>query len=99
MSGQAEKLSRGALGRVIILAGLFGFAACSTTPLENSVSIDPAQGSQSNIESLTAVVDSNPNSAEAYNVRGTSFGQAGSNKEALADFSKDIQRDPKFKQA
>ena len=47
-----KKISRG-----LIISALFaGLAACASTPVEDAVSIDPAQGSVNNIASLTAVV-------------------------------------------
>ena len=47
-----------------------------------------------NIESLSEVVKRNPNSAEAYNTRGTAFARVGRYPEAIADFTQAIRLDP-----
>ena len=44
-------------------------------------------------------MDANPNDPSAYNVRGTAYGRAGRLREALADFDRAIQLDPRFYQA
>jgi len=83
----------------LISAFLFLSACATSGPRELAVDLDPAQGSANNIASLTRVVNANPNSPEAYNVRGSAFGQAGRNREAIEDFSKAIQLNPRFYQA
>ena len=59
-----------------ILVGLT-LSACVSTNIDNAIKIDPEQGSNTNIASLTEVVERNPGSPEAYNVRGTAYGRAG----------------------
>src|SRR5262245_40529207 len=54
--------------------------------------------SPANIDSLTDVVTRNPNDPQAYNVRGSVYGQGGRNQEALADFNKALSLDPNFAQ-
>ena len=58
----------------LALAGLI-LSGCQSNNMGNSVRIDPNQASEANIASLTAVVDKNPNSPEAYNVRGSAYGK------------------------
>jgi tetratricopeptide (TPR) repeat protein len=74
-------------------------SACSTSDITDSVQVDAAQGSQSNIASLTAVVEKNPKSAEAYNVRGSAYGLAKQYREAIDDFTTAIQLNPRFYKA
>ena len=77
------------------LLGAVVFAGCSST---NNV-LDPddvAQGSHENISSLTAVIKANPRDPAGYNVRGSAYGRAGRNKEAIADFTSAISLNPNF---
>ena len=90
--------SRAGWPSIVALAGAL-LAGCQSSYLAPSVEIDPAQGSQANIASLTTVVEANPDSPEAYNVRGTAYGRAGRNREALADFTRAIELNPRFHQA
>src|SRR6516164_5455536 len=55
--------------------------------------------SQSNLVSLTEVVDKHPDDPQAYNMRGSVLGGAGRQEQALADFSKAISLDPNYAQA
>ena len=43
---------------------------------------------EQNISSLSSVIERNPNSPEAYNVRGSAYGRAGKYSEALRDFDR-----------
>ena len=75
-------------------------AACQTPRLPAlPVSVDPATGSEANIESLSAVIAREPSNPEAYNVRGSAYGRAGRYDEAIADFNKAIELDPNFARA
>src|SRR3954471_12096867 len=77
------------------LAGCQTVTGAPTTETEdNQLAASPA-----NIASLTGVVQNNPNDPQAYNMRGSVFGQAGRNDEALADFNKAVSLDPNYAQA
>src|SRR5690606_20223713 len=80
----------------IVVAGL---AACQSMPIDSSTMVDAAQGSELNIASLTAVIERSPGDAEAYNMRGTALGRGGKYREALKDFDRAIQLNPRFYQA
>ena len=55
--------------------------------------------SQSNLTSLSAVVEKHPDDPQAYNMRGSVLAEAGQPEEALADFNKAISLDPNYAQA
>ncbi len=73
--------------------------ACQTSEITNVTNVDKEQGSAANIESLTMVVNRNPNDAEAYNVRGAAYGRAGNSAKALKDFNRAIQLNSRYYQA
>ena len=57
------------------------------------------QEQKQNIASLSKVVEQNPRDPEAFNIRGTAYGQIGAHEKALADFNAAIRLEPKFYQA
>lgn len=61
----------------------------------NNPPVDP----KNNIASISAVLAKNPHDANALNLRGTVFGQAGEYEKALGDFTNAIQINPQFYQA
>jgi tetratricopeptide (TPR) repeat protein len=71
------------------------FAAAGAPESEDAV----YASSPANIASLTDVVRRNPGDPQAYNMRGSVFGQAGRHDEALADFNKAISIDAHYAQA
>ncbi len=55
--------------------------------------------SQSNLTSLTEVIEKHPDDPQAYNVRGSVFAESGHSEQALADFNKAINLDANYAQA
>ena len=81
----------------VLLAGCSSDAFLSTTMPEAQEAA--AATSEANLASLTSVVERNPNDPQAYNTRGSVYGQAGRYEQALADFDKAISLDAKYAQA
>jgi tetratricopeptide (TPR) repeat protein len=79
----------------VILAVALG--ACQT--IGSSPATNPAAGSQTNIQSLTDVIDNNPQDPNGYNIRGIAYAEAGRTREALSDFDRAIELNPQFYQA
>ena len=52
--------------------------------------------SRSNLMSLGEVIQKHPDDPQAYNIRGSVYGEAGQSAQALADFNKAISLDPKY---
>ena len=86
---------------VALLACVFLLAGCQSSSQTGGFgnSIDASAGSAVNIDSLTAVINQNPNDPNAYNVRGSAYGRAGQFKEAIADFDTAIKMNTGFYQA
>ena len=72
---------------------LFALAACATPggPGEDKP-LYP--GPQSNVASLSEVIAAHPDDPQAYNMRGSVYGESGRPEQALADFNKAISLDP-----
>ncbi len=84
---------------VMLLAG--SLAACQSTNLQNAAlsGQNSQAGSAANLDSLTAVVERTPNDPNAYNIRGAALGKAGRYDDAIADFNRALQINPRFAQA
>ena len=82
-------------------AAAFALAGCAglgnPAPGENDTALYAT--SQSNLTSLSEVIEQHPNDPQAYNMRGSVYGEAGRNEQALADFSKAVSLDPNYAQA
>ena len=92
----------GSLRRTIPLLVVLAVAVAGCSSSRSSkptAEIDPSPASQANIASLTAVVNQDPSDASGYNVRGTAYGKAGKYREAIADFDRAIEIDPRFARA
>ena len=89
------------LRAALMMAAVLLVGACSSGLISNAPEApDPyAISSAANLASLTDVVTRNPNDPQAYNMRGSVYGQTGFHKEALEDFNRAISLDPKFAQA
>jgi tetratricopeptide (TPR) repeat protein len=83
-----------------VLAAL-GLAGCATmgNPPASDTETPLNSTSQSNLTSLGEVIDKHPDDPQAYNMRGSVYGEAGRNEEALADFDKAIVLDGNYAQA
>lgn len=77
-------------------------AGCQTSEVARQAALQQqiVQTEQkNNIASLTEVIKNNPNDANALNLRGAAFGQAGDYERAIADFNAALSINPDFPQA
>jgi len=96
MRGRA---ARGMRTGLVLLALASALAACATNDTTDTIRINKEQGTEENISSLTAVIESNPTDPEGYNTRGSAYGRAGEFRRALDDFNKALELNPRFYQA
>ena len=102
MTHDAAKLKRNKIARRLppLAAILLVLAGCATGGNPASDRDKPLYpGSQSNLSSLSEIIAAHPDDPQAYNMRGTVYGEAGHTEQALADFSKAISLDPNYTQA
>ena len=89
------------LALAAVLATALALTGCAT--LGNPPASDAGAGegllatSQANLTSLGEVIAKHPDDPQAYNMRGTVYGEAGRNDQALADFNKAIGLDPQLR--
>jgi len=97
----ASRLSDGSVRAAVLLAltVLAGCGAASVSPEVALKQEQAAAGQANNIESLTEIIEKNPQDANALNLRGTAYGQAGDYKNAMQDFNKALKVKPDFPQA
>ena len=92
----------GRLGAVILPTLLaLGLGGCETVGAVGSVGTGVAEvvpqnkDTGVNIESLSDVIQRNPNDSEAYNTRGAAYARVGNFSDAVADFTKAVQLNPR----
>jgi len=89
-------------GKLALAVFLITMAGCATSEVTREVARKQqiAQAEQkNNIASLTAVIEKNPNDANALNLRGAAYGQAGDYERALDDFNAALSVNPQYAQA
>jgi tetratricopeptide (TPR) repeat protein len=81
---------------VLLPVVLLALAGCATpgTPGASEGDKPLYPGPQSNVASLSEVIGAHPDDPQAYNMRGSVYGEAGRPEQALADFNKAISLDP-----
>jgi tetratricopeptide (TPR) repeat protein len=85
-----------------VLLPLMFIAGCQTSEVARQAALQQRAvevEQKNNIASLTDVIKNNPNDANALNLRGAAFGQAGDYDRAIADFNAALGINPDFPQA
>src|SRR3954467_12218627 len=90
-------MSAVAVAAALLLAGCSGAGLISAPGWDTGDTTDA--GSAANLASLSEVVQRNPSDPQAYNIRGSVYGQTGAYALALADFNKAVTLDPRYAQA
>lgn len=88
--------------RFAVLLTLCALAGCSAANVPQEVALrqqEAAAGQANNIESLTEIIEKNPQDVNALNLRGTAYGQAGDYQNAMDDFNAALKIKPDFPQA
>src|SRR5262249_55995904 len=81
----------------LVLLALTACSGLSTIGAPDSEA--PIAPSQSNLASLSEVIQKHPDDPQAYNMRGSVLADAGNADAALSDFNKAISLDPNYAQA
>jgi tetratricopeptide (TPR) repeat protein len=92
---QIARIAPGSLALLGLLAALAGCTTLGNPPASNAGAGEGLLAtSQANLTSLGEVITNHPDDPQAYNMRGTVYGEAGRDDQALADFNKAISLDP-----
>jgi tetratricopeptide (TPR) repeat protein len=92
----------GAGGKVLAAVLAIALAGCQTSEVARELAAKQQLAlteQKNNIASLSEVIKSNPNDANALNLRGAAYGQAGDYQRAIVDFNAAIAINPNFPQA
>lgn len=91
----------GSGGRLAVLSVLCALSGCQTAEVTGQLAQRQLVQSEqkNNIASLSEVIKNNPSDANALNLRGAAFGQAGDHERAIADFNAAIAINPQYPQA
>lgn len=86
----------------LLTLGVLVLGGCGSASISPEVALqeqEVAAGQANNIESLTEIIQKNPQDANALNLRGTAYGQARDYKSAMRDFDAALKIKPDFPQA
>ncbi|KAE8236083.1 hypothetical protein A4X03_0g9560, partial [Tilletia caries] len=106
MTASNADRKHGLASAMVLLAAMTLAGCATTTETTDVIRLDRAQGSQENIASLTAVIQSNPRDPEGYNIN-PQFFQAYANRalvyrnmgkpvEAAADYNAALKINPNY---
>lgn len=97
----SSRLGDGSL-KVAVLLALSVLSGCGSASVSPEVALqqrEAASGQANNIESLTEIIEKNPQDANTLNLRGTAYGQIGDYRKAMDDFNAALKVKSNFPQA
>jgi tetratricopeptide (TPR) repeat protein len=84
---------------IMPVAATIALTGCAGIDIGTTAGGQPTVNQQNNIASISGVIRKNPNDANALNMRGSAYGQAGEYQQALEDFNAAIRLSPNYHQA